>query len=207
VPDLPEESMNAVPTGNHYDKYGASGRIARRLMADFLGAVDRALPVAKPARILEVGTGEGEIVRRLQQRWPDAAIAAVDLWDPELADQWADIAAGFAIADAGLLPFADDTFDLVVCIEVLEHLPDPARGLAEIARVASSRVVTSVPREPIWRVANMARGSYLGDLGNTPGHLNHWSTRSFRRFIEGHLDVVRVATPLPWTVIEARVRP
>jgi hypothetical protein len=30
-----------------------------------------------------------------------------------------------------------------------------------------------VPREPIWRIGNMARGRYLGDLGNTPGHIQH----------------------------------
>ena len=38
-----------------------------------------------------------------------------------------------------------------------------------------------MPREPLWRGLNMARGAYLKDLGNTPGHVNHWSKRSFHR--------------------------
>ncbi len=64
-------------------------------------------------------------------------------------------------------------------MEVLEHVPDPAAVLAEMFRVASRWVLVSVPREPLWRGLNMARGSYLRDFGNTPGHLNHWSKRSF----------------------------
>jgi len=55
-------------------------------------------------------------------------------------------------------------------------------------------------------VLNIARGSYISDLGNTPGHLQHWSTRAFTRFIGSELEVTRVRTPLPWTVIAAEVR-
>ena len=46
--------------------------------------------------------------------------------------------------------------------------------------MSSSRwLLVSVPREPLWRGLNLARGSYLRELGNTPGHLNHWSKRRF----------------------------
>jgi hypothetical protein len=55
-----------------------------------------------------------------------------------------------------------------------------------------------VPNEPLWRALNMARGAYLSDFGNTPGHLQHWGSRSFRRFIETELDVIEMSRPLPW---------
>ena len=58
-------------------------------------------------------------------------------------------------------------------------MPDPEHTVAEMARVALRHLLVSVPREPLWRGLNMARGAYLKDLGNTPGHLNHWSKRSF----------------------------
>ena len=77
------------------------------------------------------------------------------------------------------LPFADGEFDMASAIEVLEHVPDPEHTVAEMARVAGRWLLVSVPREPLWRGLNMARGAYLRDLGNTPGHLNHWSKRSF----------------------------
>ncbi len=85
--------------------------------------------------------------------------------------------------EAENLPFAAGEFDLVTAIEVLEHVPDPVHTLAEMARCAERHLLVSVPREPLWRMLNMARGAYWRELGNTPGHLNHWSRRSFVRLL------------------------
>ena len=79
------------------------------------------------------------------------------------------------------LPFGDGEFDVVTAIEVLEHVPDPAHTLAEMARCAARHVLVSVPREPLWRAVNMARGAYWRQLGNTPGHVNHFSSPGDRR--------------------------
>ena len=57
------------------------------------------------------------------------------------------------------MPFAEDEFDMACAIEVLEHVPDPAHTVAEMARVARRHLLVSVPREPLWRMLNMARGA------------------------------------------------
>jgi hypothetical protein len=88
---------------------------------------------------------------------------------------------------------------------VLEHVPDPQRTLAEMARVARRHLLVSVPREPLWRAINMARGAYLRDLGNTPGHVNHWSKRGFVSLLSRHGTVEEVRSPLPWTMLLVRV--
>ncbi len=63
---------------------------------------------------------------------------------------------------------------------MLEHVPDAEHTVAEMARVArGGHLLVSVPREPLWRGLNMARGAYIKELGNTPGHLNHWSRKAF----------------------------
>jgi ubiquinone/menaquinone biosynthesis C-methylase UbiE len=105
--------------------------------------------------------------------------------------------------DAQRLPFPDSSFDLIVCVEVLEHLLDPERGLQELARVGTKHLMLSVPREPIFRSCNLLTGRYVKDLGNTPGHFNHWSTRSFTRFVSQVAEVRLVSTPFPWTVVWA----
>jgi 2-polyprenyl-3-methyl-5-hydroxy-6-metoxy-1,4-benzoquinol methylase len=103
------------------------------------------------------------------------------------------------------LSFGDDEFDLVAAIEVLEHVPDPRQTLTQMARVARRHVLVSVPREPLWRVLNVARGAYVRELGNTPGHLNHWSKAAFVRFVADHGEVLDVRSPHPWTMLLVRV--
>ena len=109
------------------------------------------------------------------------------------------------IAPAPPLPFRDGAFDLVAAVESLEHMEDPEGALAEMARCARRHLLVSVPREPQWRMLNMARGAYWSALGNTPGHLNHWSRRSFVRLLSGHGEVVELRSPFPWTMLLVRL--
>jgi SAM-dependent methyltransferase len=133
-------------------------------------------------------------------------VIGLDLVDEDLAGDWAELGLPMFFGDAKRLPFADDSIDLVVGLEVLEHVPGPADALREIARVCRGTAVLSVPREPIWRAGNMARGRYLRDLGNTPGHVNHWSSRAFTRFVGTRFDVDDARRPLPWTMLRATPR-
>ena len=74
-----------------------------------------------------------------------------------------------------------------------------------MARVTVRHLLVSVPREPLWRALNVARGAYVRDLGNTPGHVNHWSKRSFIWMLERHGEVVESCSPFPWTMLLVRV--
>ena len=195
-----------VPTGNTYDKYASGNVVERKLMSGFFTALDASLPTRAPARVLEVGVGEGEVTGRLARRWPDAGFVGLDLPDQDLASHWADRRFSPLFGDIVRLPFPDDSFDLVLAIEVLEHVPYPELALAEIERVARRHVVLSVPREPIWCAANMARGKYLRDLGNTPGHINHWRKKAFTDLVARRFEVTGVHSPFPWTVVAAQVR-
>lgn len=195
------------PAGNHYDKYASQNGIERRMMQRFLSTLDSMIEGLAPRSVLEVGVGEGEILQRISTRFPEADTIGIDLPDDELAAQWQRRGIAAEFGDVTALRFDDGQFDLVLAIEVLEHVPQPERALAEIARVCSGAVVLSVPFEPVWRVGNMVRGRYLRQLGNTPGHVNHWHRWSFAKAVGRHFDVQRVATPMPWTMVKATVRP
>ncbi len=196
------------PAGNTYDKYGTRNPVARFLVSRFLAAVEDAVREASPRSLLDVGCGEGVVTERLARAVPATRVVGLDVADPDLVAEWERRRGGkleFHPGSAYALPYGDDEFDVVCALEVLEHLERPADALTELRRVAARHVVASVPREPIWRVANVASGRYVRELGNTPGHVNHWSSRSFRRFVERAGAVVAVRTPFPWTVVTVAV--
>jgi ubiquinone/menaquinone biosynthesis C-methylase UbiE len=199
--------VNAVQpdnvSGNTYDKYASKNPIERKMMEGFFAALDTMLDGLRPEVVVEIGAGEGRITERLVEHFPSATVVGLDLPDTNLAEEWDEIEVPMFFGDATRMPFVDDSIDLVIGLEVLEHVPQPERALADIARVCRGAAVLSVPREPIWRAGNMARGRYLREWGNTPGHVNHWSARAFERFVSTRLDVTETAHPLPWTMVRA----
>lgn len=199
----------AVPTGNAFDKYGSTNPVVRRLMAGFERALDRLFDRAAPRSVLDVGCGEGILTYRWAERLGEKPVLGIDLPDPKLQAQWStrrrENLEFRAMAVDDLIAFPDQAFDLAAATEVLEHVPDPEKTLAEMARVAAKHVLISVPREPLWRALNVLRGAYLRDLGNTPGHINHWSKRDFVRLASRHGEVIEVRSPFPWTMLLVRV--
>jgi 2-polyprenyl-3-methyl-5-hydroxy-6-metoxy-1,4-benzoquinol methylase len=190
-------------TGNTYDKYGSTNPVVRRLMAGFERSLADLMRQASPRSVLDVGCGEGVLTHRWAQELAPSRVVGIDLEDPSIQAEWAKRRAPnleYRIMKAENLPFADGEFDVATAIEVLEHVPDPEHTVSEMARVASGHLLVSVPREPLWRALNMARGAYLRDLGNTPGHLNHWSKRSFVALLSRHGEVVEARSPFPWTM-------
>jgi 2-polyprenyl-3-methyl-5-hydroxy-6-metoxy-1,4-benzoquinol methylase len=210
-PDLAPAAGGApsVPTGNTYDKYGSDNPVVRRLMSGFESTLEQLFTAAAPQSVLDVGCGEGVLTHRWAERLGDKPILGIDLPDPKLQAEWSARRRAnleFRTMDVdGLASFPASSFDLAAAIEVLEHVPDPERTLSEMARVAARHLLISVPREPLWRVLNVARGAYLADLGNTPGHVNHWSKRSFVRAAGRYGEVIEARSPFPWTMLLVRV--
>jgi SAM-dependent methyltransferase len=195
-------------TGNTYDKYGSTNPVVRRLMATFERTLNELFEHADPQSLLDVGCGEGVLTEQWARRLGDRRVVGIDLDDPQLHAEWAKRTAPnleYRVMKAENLPFSNDAFDTATAIEVLEHVPDPEHTVAEMARVAERWLIVSVPREPLWRGLNMARGAYLRQLGNTPGHMNHWSKRSFVSLLSRHGEVVEARSPFPWTMLLVRL--
>ena len=201
-------TATGVPTGNTYDKYGSSNPVVKRLMTGFQASLDQLWERAAPESVLDVGCGEGVLTAEWAERLGDGRIVGIDLDDPKLRAEWERRARPnleFRAEEASSLSFAAGEFDMATAIEVLEHVPEPEATLAEMSRVARRWLLVSVPREPLWRALNMARGAYLRELGNTPGHLNHWSRRAFASLLSRHGAVEEARSPFPWTMLLVRV--
>jgi 2-polyprenyl-3-methyl-5-hydroxy-6-metoxy-1,4-benzoquinol methylase len=196
-------AVNSAPVGNSFDKYSSSNPVVRRLMAGFEHALGELLERAAPDSILDVGCGEGVLTFKWAAQLASATVVGLDFADPRLQAEWRSRCSDnlrFVTGRAEELPFAAGEFDLVAGIETLEHIAEPKRALTEMARVARHHLLVSVPREPLWRILNLSRGAYPSQLGNTPGHVNHWSRRGLEQLLCSHGQLVEVRTPFPWTM-------
>jgi len=177
-------------------------------MANFEATLAQLLDQAAAKSILDVGCGEGVLTYQWAQDPRVARIVGIALDDPQLHEAWKTRQhpnLEYRVMKAENLPFADGEFDAATAIEVLEHVPDAEHTVAEMARVAKRWLLVSVPREPLWRALNVARGAYVRELGNTPGHVNHWSKRSFVRAAGRYGEVIEARSPFPWTMLLVRV--
>jgi len=195
---------------NFRDKYEKSGRIGGWLIARFYRAVGELIRQVgpPPGSAFEVGAGEGYSTALLQGLLPTGCRFESSEHDPALVARAAARNPGVPFSTQSVYALQRPAVgaDLVLCLEVLEHLDDPTRGLDELSRVAGRALIVSVPNEPLWRALNCARGKYLADLGNTPGHLNHWTPWAFERFVARRCRVLARSQPLPWTIVLAEPR-
>lgn len=100
------------------------------------------------------------------------------------------------------IPFPNNSFDLVICTEVLEHLETPSLAIEEVKRVSRRNILISVPNEPFFMLGNFLRGKNMGKLGNDPEHINHWTVFSFASFLKKQgLKKISVKFPFPWILI------
>jgi 2-polyprenyl-3-methyl-5-hydroxy-6-metoxy-1,4-benzoquinol methylase len=194
--------------GNVYDKYATQNPIERRLVDGFLKQVCELSDRTGASEAHEVGCGEGEISmllarRGLHVRGSDVSAEVIE--EARRRAREAGVEISYREAPISQLGPDRDAAELVVCCEVLEHLDDAEAGLDILADLARPWLLVSVPREPIWRALNMARGKYIRELGNTPGHLGHWSRRAFVELLRSRVEVVEVRSPLPWTMALCRV--
>lgn len=196
--------MDAPPTAvvsSNAAKHTTGNPVVRALLDRFHDAVRAEVAAIAPRRTLDVGCGEGFVLRALGGAVGEAH--ACDLSESAVAACRAAVPGVQAqVASATELPYEDDVFDVVICLEVLEHLDDPARAVRELARVSRGHLVLSVPWEPWFQLGNLARGKYLGRLGNHPEHVQRWGPAGFRRMLEGTAAVgpVRLVGSFPWTI-------
>lgn len=191
-------------------KHETSNPLQRRLIDAFHSQAVAYIRRVAPASILEVGCGEGYVLAEIQRVGIAAPLVGVDLSEVaiEAARQRVAPPAQLVVGDARdvVTSLSGPQPDLVLMLEVLEHLDDPEAMLDDLAVLTARHVLLSVPREPLFRGMNLLRVKNVRDLGNDPEHVNHWSARAFVDFVSRRFDVVAVARPFPWTMVLASVR-
>ncbi|MFO7155460.1 MAG: class I SAM-dependent methyltransferase [Pseudomonadota bacterium] len=188
-------------------KYESRNPILRMLIARFHRRIAELLAPLRPATILDAGCGEGYLARYLLDHLDGIALWGVDASAAaiERARQRCPEAT-FEVASLESIDLGRKEFDVVICSEVLEHLEHPEKALVRLSSLCGSHALLTVPWEPWFRLANLARGKYLRNLGNHPEHVQQWTKRGFVRVVEPHFEPLHVEVCFPWTILLGRPR-
>ena len=186
--------QDGVIAGNYYDKYASSNYIARLMVRNFENVIKSSAMTKSPKSVHEIGCGEGKLAAQLSMLPGIESFRATDFSTEVIAlakELYADKGINFIAKSIYELDRNDDSADLIICCEVLEHLDAPRDALECISHLKADMFIFSVPREPLWRALNLFRGKYIFDFGNTPGHIQHWSRRDFVKTLS---DFFRIRT-------------
>lgn len=195
--------MTKTPLPTNFVKHTSKNPIQKFLINNFYQALVSLAEDLQPKTILDAGCGEGFTMNTLTKNRIGDKIEGVEYSkDAILLGKKLFPNLIFKKGSAYDLPYKDNSFDLVVCTEVLEHLTEPSRVLKEILRVSKRYILISVPNEPFFMLGNFIRGKNLSRLGNDPGHINHWTIISFLSFLKKNgLKITRIRLPFPWILI------
>jgi len=198
-------------SGDNINKYMCRHPFVEKRLKRFFQAVAGMMARLESKRVLSLGCGECLDLRRLC----DISSFEVDRFYG--LDMNAD-ALRMSVSVMDGIPFTPihgdvmhmtlqlSQFDLILCLELLEHLPNPRGLLEKISRDYTGHCILSVPNEPLFRLARMILfQKNIRDFGNHPDHINHWSSYSFQRLLKEYFTIDRVEKPFPWTVVLCRV--
>lgn len=186
-------------SSTNFSKYEDPHPVMKRLITRFQARFHCLLEQTAPRTVLEVGCGEGFLMNYIAAQDPTLELCGADISMSavEYAYRHCISNVTFLAASGYALPFPANSFDLVICSEVLEHLQNVGQAVSELQRVGRRHVLISVPWEPYFRFFT-ALAVRLG-CGPEPGHIRFWSARAFERFVVGSFPhVLNVERSFPY---------
>ncbi|MFA5887820.1 MAG: methyltransferase domain-containing protein [Candidatus Nanoarchaeia archaeon] len=185
-------------------KHLSTNPIMKFVLKKFKQDIIETASMAFPQNILDVGCGNGFITKEIAKAFPNSKITAVDI-EQEKIDyaKRHNNAHNVKYLQGNMfhLPFKKNSFDLVICNEVLEHLADYNKAINILAGLSSRYLLVSVPNEPLFRIATFMRGKHLRTWGNMPGHVNNWNKRQIVNLLKPHGGIIKVLTSTVWNIV------
>lgn len=195
-------------TTTNLEKHTTKNPIGRLALVNFTNTLVKLIKPLVVDSILDVGAGEGFTLAQLAKEDIGKRREGIE-YEEEAIQLGKRVNPNVAIKKGNIyeLPYKDNSFDLVICTEVLEHLDDPKKGMEELVRVSKQYLLLTVPNEPFFTIQRFLRGKNLLKLGAHPEHLQLWTSTAFERFVKKYSVNLLVKThPFPWTIVLLKKR-
>ncbi len=190
--------LNGFDRTDNIRKYTSKNPLVRIAVNRFISSFLEMLKICnddKLNKILDAGTGEGILNHIIGEEFKHIEIIGLDISIDNLNIAKQIVDDNLINGTLYSLPFREDSFDLVISMEVLEHLEKPELAIKNIKRTTRKFAILSVPNDTYFRMANILRGKNISEFGNGPGHIQHFTTGSFKNMIEKHFEILMVKKP------------
>lgn len=189
LPDLP----------TNYLKYQTHNPLVQYLIGRFLRRVIQKVGELHPESIADIGCGEGALAAKLDELGFAVRYQGYDVREEALAlARELNPQRPFFQGDLFNLELPSGSADLVICLEVLEHLVEPENAVKKLASWSGRAALLSVPWEPFFQMGSFLRGKYLSAWGNHPEHLHHFNHGRLATLARTAFREVRVEGCFPW---------
>jgi len=193
-----------MKTTDNFRKHTSKNPLQKLLINNFFNSLLVVVQDIKIESVLDVGCGEGFTLNKLSENKIGKRLEGVDFLETAI-ELGRKIHPNLILSQGDIykLKYQDNSFDLVIATEVLEHLEDPRKGLGELKRVSKKYLLLSVPNEPFFMLANFLRGKNITRWGNDIEHIQHWTSKGFQQFstLNSQLSILKIRHPFPWTML------
>lgn len=194
--------MSNMDTSN-FQKHTSKNPIQQFLINNFYNSLLKVVTPLYVKNVLDAGCGEGFSLNKLKENNIGEELEGID-YSKKAISFGKNLFPHLSLKIGSIydLPYKDNTFDIVLGTEVLEHLENPKKALQEILRVSKKYILVSVPNEPFFMIGNFLRGKNVMQFGNDPEHIQHWTIFSFLKLVKEHgVRIKTVRFPFPWIMI------
>lgn len=206
-----KKKIELVMEEDHMDKlYSSKNPLVSYVHNERLNKIIELIPKKEGAKILDAGCGEGHLLEMISKKVNQKNVNQKNLYGADITKIALEKAkervthANFSLQDLSNLDYKDEFFEVVICTEVIEHIPEYKKVINELKRVLKKGgyLIMTFPNEILWTISRFLLGR---KPIRVPDHVNSFSSKRIIKCVK--LNVVKKCNipPLPSSLALTRI--